>query len=74
MSFLAYANDALVINQWGSISNIECEQFSRCLSTGENVLDYLHIRPVSNQLVQCEFLNLKFLNVHSSLKIFFSFS
>ena len=47
MSFLAYANDALVINQWGGIANIECEQFSRCLLTGENVLDYLHIKPVS---------------------------
>lgn len=51
MSFLAYANDALVINQWSGITNIECEQFSRCLSTGDNVLDYLHIKPVKHTLV-----------------------
>ena len=44
MSFLAYANDALVINQWKDITDIKCEEFSRCLSTGENVLDYLHIK------------------------------
>lgn len=44
MSFLAYANDALVINQWKDITEITCEEFSRCLSTGENVLDYLHIK------------------------------
>lgn len=44
MSFLAYANDALSINQWQNIIDIKCEEFSRCLSTGTNVLDNLNVK------------------------------
>lgn len=48
LSFFAYANDSFILNQWKDVTSIKCEEFSRCLSTGADVLDYLHINAVSN--------------------------
>ena len=47
LSFYSYANDSFVINQWKDVSEIKCQEFSRCLSTGPDVLDYFHIYPVN---------------------------
>ena len=48
VSWLAYANEALIINQWKDVKHIECDKYSlRCLSTGDHVMDYLNMEPVS---------------------------
>ena len=48
LSWLNYSNQALLINQWLDVEKIECKEYAfRCLKTGENILDHLHIDKVS---------------------------
>lgn len=47
LSWLNYSSQALMVNQWANVTNIECEGYARCFRTGEDILDNLDIYPVS---------------------------
>lgn len=45
LSWLNYANELLLINQWDGVTNITCSTVStRCLTTGEQVLNTLDMK------------------------------
>ena len=43
-----YANEAMVINQWQDVKGIKCDELNpNCFSTGNQVIDFLKMKPVS---------------------------
>ena len=45
-----YTNEALSINQWQDVDELECEEpfeEAECLQDGDDVIEYLNYNPVS---------------------------
>jgi len=46
-SWLNYSSQAIFVTQWQNVTDISCQEYSRCFSTGNDILDYFNINPVS---------------------------
>jgi hypothetical protein len=47
ISWLGYANEILVVNQWEGIRNITCESGSpNCVTNGQQIIDSLDMKNV----------------------------
>jgi len=46
-SWMGYTTHTMFINQWQNVTEISCEKFSRCFSTGDDVINSLNLDPVS---------------------------
>ena len=49
ISWLGYANEVLIVNQWDNIESIQCDRNSTCIfKTGDDVIKYLNMDKVFN--------------------------
>jgi len=45
-SWLNYSSQTLIVTQWHNVTNIGCQDYSRCFKTGDDILNNLNINPV----------------------------